>query len=82
MMSKRALSDGNVWLAVGMVCFALFFALEHWAGTSPTVEFVRGFLIGLAIVAFGAATAMLIVQHSQPRQKPASRSTPSKKGRR
>jgi hypothetical protein len=81
-MYKQALSDGNVWLAVGMTCFALFFALEHWVGTSPTVEFIRGFLIGLAIVAFGAATALLIVQHSRPRQKPATRPTPSKKGRR
>lgn len=81
-MYRQALSDGHVWLAVGMICLALFFALEHWVGTSPTVEFIRGFLIGLAIVAFGAATAMLIVQHSQSRQKPARRSRPSKKGRR
>ena len=81
-MYKKALSDGNVWLAFGMACFALYFALEHWAGTSPTVEFVRGFLIGLAIVAFGAATVMLIAQHSQAPKKPASRSTPSKKSRR
>lgn len=81
-MYKRALSDGNVWLAVGMVCFALFFALEHWAGTGPAVAFVRGFLIGLAVVAFGAATAMLVVQHNQSRQKPASKSTAAKKGRR
>jgi hypothetical protein len=81
-MYKRALSDGNVWLAVGMACFALFFALEHWAGTSPAVEFIRGFLIGLAIVAFGAATAMLIVRHNQSPQKPARKSTPSRKGRR
>jgi len=81
-MYKRALSDGNVWLAFGMACFALFFALEHWAGTSPTVEFIRGFLIGLAIVAFGAAMAMRIAQHNQSPQKPARRSTPSKKSRR
>ena len=81
-MYKRALSDGNVWLAAGMACFALFFALEHWAGTSPTVEFIRGFLIGLAIVAFGGATALLIAQHNQSQQKPARRPAPSKKGRR
>ena len=81
-MFKRALSDGNVWLAVGMFCFALFFALEHWAGTSSPVEFVRGFLIGLAIVAFGAATAMLIAQRNQAPQKPVGKSTSAKKGRR
>jgi hypothetical protein len=81
-MYKRALSDGNVWLAAGMACFALFFALEHWAGTSPTVEFIRGFLIGLAIVAFGAAIVLLAAQHSPSRQKPVGRSAPAKKGRR
>jgi hypothetical protein len=81
-MSRRALSDGNVWLAIGMACFALFFALEHWAGTSPTVEFIRGFLIGLALVAFGAATAVLIAQHNQAPRKPASRPASAKKGRR
>jgi hypothetical protein len=81
-MFIRALRDGNVWLAIGMVCLALFFALEHWAGTSPTVGFVRGFLIGLALVAFGVATAMLIAQHNQAPQKPASRSASAKKGRR
>ena len=81
-MNKGSLSDGNVWLAAGMACFALFFALEQWAGTSPTVEFIRGFLIGLAIVAFGAATALLVVRHNQSQQKPARRPTPSKKGRR
>jgi hypothetical protein len=81
-MLKQALSDGSVWLAIGMACFALFFALEHWAGTNATVEFIRGFLIGLAIVAFGAAIVMLAAQHSPSRQKPAGRSTPTKKGRR
>ena len=81
-MFIRALRDGNVWFAGGMVCFALFFALEHWAGTSPTVEFIRGFLIGLALVAFGAATALLIARHKQTPQKPASRSASAKKGRR
>lgn len=81
-MLKRALSDGNAWLAAGMVCFALFFALEHWAGTSGAVEFIRGFLIGLALVAFGAATAVLIAQHNQAPQKPVSRSASAKKGRR
>ena len=81
-MFKQALSDGNVWVAIGMACFALFFALEHWAGTSPTVEFIRGFLIGLAIIAFSAATAMMIAQHNQVPQKPAGRSTSTKKGRR
>lgn len=81
-MFKRALSDGNVWLAIGMVCFALFFALEHWAGTSPAVELVRGFLIGLALVAFGSATAVLIARHNQTPQKPVSRSASVKKGRR
>ena len=81
-MFKRALRDGDVWLAIGMVCFALFFALEQWAGTSLTVEFIRGFLIGLAIVAFGAATAMLIAQHNQAPKKRASRSASAKTGRR
>jgi len=65
-----------------LACFALFFALEHWAGASPTIEFIRGFLIGLAIVAFGAAMVLLTVQHRQARQKPVGRSTPSKKARR
>ncbi len=81
-MFKQALRDGNVWLAVGMACFALFFALEHWAGTSPTVEFIRGFIIGLAAVAFGAAIVMLAAQHSPSRGKPAGKSTPAKKSRR
>lgn len=81
-MYKRALADGNVWLAVGLACFALFFALEQWAGTSSTLEFIRGFLIGLALVAFGAAAVLLIVQHGQVQQKPASRPAPPKKGRR
>jgi hypothetical protein len=81
-MLKRALSDGNVWLAIGMSCLALFFALEHWAGTGPTVEFIRGFLIGLALVAFGTATAVLIAQPNQAPRKPASRQAPAKKGRR
>ena len=80
-MFKRALSDGNVWLAAGMFCFALFFALELWAGTNPTVEFIRGFLIGLALVAFGAATAVLIAEHNQAPRKPASRTAAAKKGR-
>jgi hypothetical protein len=79
---KRTLSDGNVWLVFGMACFALFFALEHWTGASPAVEFVRGFLIGLALVAFGAATAVLITQHNQAPQKPVSRYASAKKGRR
>jgi hypothetical protein len=80
-MFKQALSDGNVWLAIGMTCFALFFALEHWAGTSSTIEFIRGFLIGLATVAFGAAIVMLAAQHSPSRQKAASKPTPPKKSR-
>jgi hypothetical protein len=81
-MFKRALSDGKVWLAVGMVCFALFFALEHWAGTSSTIEFIRGFLIGLSVVGFAGAAVMLILEHGQPPQKPAARPAPSKKSRR
>jgi len=81
-MFKRALSDGNVWFASGMACFALFFALEHWAGTSSAVEFIRGFLIGLALVAFGVATALLIAQHKQDSRRPASKPAPAKKGRR
>jgi len=81
-MFKRVLRDGNVWFASGMVCFALFFALEHWAGTSPTAEFVRGFLICIAIVAFGAATAVLIAQHNQAPRKAANRTAAAKKGRR
>jgi hypothetical protein len=81
-MFKRALRDGKVWLAVGMACFALFFALEHWAGTSSTVEFIRGFLIGLSVVAFVGAAVMLIAEHGQPPQKPAARSAASKRSRR
>ena len=81
-MFKRALIDGNVWLAFGMACLALFFALEHWAGTSPAVEFLRGFLIGLALVAFGVATAVLIALHNPAPKKPVSRSVSAKKGRR
>ena len=81
-MYKKAFGDGNVWLAAGMTCFALFFALQQWAGTSPTVEFIRGFLIGLALVAFGAATVLLVVQHGQLQRKPAGKPTPSRKARR
>lgn len=81
-MSRQALTDGNVWVAIGLACFALFFALEQWAGTSPAVEFIRGFLIGLALVAFGAAAAMLIAGHNQAPKKPAGRPASAKKGRR
>jgi hypothetical protein len=77
-MFRKALNDGNVWLASGMLCFALFFALEYWAGISPVVNFLRGAFIGLAIVAFGAAVAMLARQEKPADRRPA----PSKKGRR
>jgi hypothetical protein len=81
-MLRKALNDGNVWLAIGMACFALFFALEHWAGTSSAVEFARGALIGLAIVAFGAAVVMLVRQQAPASGKAVRRPAPPKKGRR
>jgi hypothetical protein len=80
-MFQRAVRDANVWLAFGMACLALFFALEHWAGTSATVEWIRGFLIGLAFVAFGATTVVLIAQHNQVPRRPASRAAAAKKRR-
>jgi hypothetical protein len=81
-MLKRALSDGQVWLAFGMACLALFFALEHWAGASSAIEFIRGFFIGVAIAAFVGAMVLPLVQPGQPAQKPAARPTPSKRSRR
>ena len=81
-MFRRALTDGNVWLAFGMACFALFFALEHWAGTSAAVEFARGALIGLALVAFGAAVFMLARRDAQPAPTVPPRPSATKKPRR
>ena len=71
-MFKQALLDGNVWLAIGMVCLAAFLALDHFAGASALGEFARGLFIGLSIVAYGAAVALL-VRRSQPMSPPRRR---------
>lgn len=81
-MFKQALQDGNVWLAVGLFCLALFFALEQWVGVTPAVEFVLGLLIGLATAAFAVSIVMLVLRAGQRAQRPAQRTAPSKKPRR
>jgi hypothetical protein len=81
-MFSRVLSDGSVWLAFGLACFALFFALEYWAGTSATIDFIRGVLIGMSLAAFAGATVMLAQKAASSTEKTVRKPAPSRKGRR
>lgn len=81
-MFKQALQDGNVWLAIGLFCLALFFALEQWVGPNSSVEFIFGLFIGLATAAFAVSIVLLVLRAGQQAQKPAQRTAPSKKPRR
>ena len=81
-MIQRALRDGNVWLALGMLWLGLYFGLEQWSGTGGAPDFLRGFFVGLAIVAYAVSFAMLVSRHADSPQKPARKSSPRPKGRR
>jgi len=76
-MFREILKDGQVWFAGATFFLAAFFALQQFAGESTVADIFRGICIGLAIVAYGLATAFLA---RRVRPQP-SRSAPARKGR-
>ncbi len=61
----RILSDGNVWFAIGMLCFAVNLALDKYAGVGDPWNFVRGVVTGLSIASFIIAVVIMATQASQ-----------------
>jgi hypothetical protein len=61
-MASRALREGAVWLAVGLLCSSIDSLLDRSAGPAPAVNWARGFFDGLAAVAFGTAIYLLARQ--------------------
>jgi len=61
-MIRRELRKGGTWYAGGLLCTAARALLDRFAGAAPIVNGARGFLDGLAAVAFGTAIYLLVRQ--------------------
>ena len=59
-MTKKALADGYVWFALGLLCSSIVSLLDHFAGAGRMADFARGALDGLSVVAFGAALFIMV----------------------
>ena len=49
---QKILSDGSVWLSIGLLCFTLNFALDRYGSSGALWDFAHGLFIGLSIAAF------------------------------
>ena len=63
-MFIKVLSDANVLLSVGFLCFVSSYAVERYVSGAGW-DFVRGVLMGLSMGAFIVATVMIARQASQ-----------------
>lgn len=61
-MTRRVLRNGAIWLAAGFLCSSINSLLDRFAGAAPAANWARGFLDGLAAVAFAAAIYFLVWQ--------------------
>lgn len=61
-MVRRVFREGGVWFAGGLLCTSINSLLDRFAGAAPAADWARGFLDGLAVVAFGAAIYFLVRQ--------------------
>jgi hypothetical protein len=64
-MSKKALTDGYLWFALGLLCSSIVSLLDRFAGVGRMANFARGVLDGLSIVAFGAAIFVLVSERAR-----------------
>jgi hypothetical protein len=64
-LSTRTLSDGYVWLVLGLLCTSITSLLDHFAGAGRAANLARGVFDGLAIVAFGTAIFLMVYKARQ-----------------
>jgi predicted metal-binding membrane protein len=61
-MIGQGLRKGGTWYAGGLLCTGAHVLLDRFSCAAPIVNGARGFLDGLAVVAFGTAIYSLARQ--------------------
>ncbi len=67
-MPEKAVVDGYVWFALGLLCSSIVSLLDHFAGAGRMANFARGVFDGLSIVAFAAAIFVLVSRRAGRRE--------------